>query len=111
MDLIHQRKIKGMAHITGGGLTDNIPRVLPSHLNAEVQRTSWEIPPLFRFLIEQGRLSMEEASRALNLGVGMVLIVGEDQLNPVLNHLQSQQSRAWVLGCLKSGTGRVEFKS
>jgi phosphoribosylformylglycinamidine cyclo-ligase len=111
MDLIHQRKIKGMAHITGGGLTDNIPRVLPSHLNAEVQRTSWEIPPLFRFLIEQGRLSMEEASRALNLGVGMVLIVGEDQLNPVLSHLQSQQSGAWVLGCLKSGTGRVEFKS
>ena len=54
---------------------------------------------------------MEEASRALNLGVGMVLIVGEDQLNPVLNHLQSQQSSAWVLGCLKSGTGRVEFKS
>ncbi|MFZ9834997.1 MAG: phosphoribosylformylglycinamidine cyclo-ligase [Holophagaceae bacterium] len=111
MDLIHQRKIKGMAHITGGGLTDNIPRVLPSHLNAEVQRTSWELPPLFHFLIEQGRLSMEEASRALNLGVGMVLIVGEDQLNPVLNHLQSQQSGAWVLGCLTSGTGRVEFKS
>ncbi|MEZ0120245.1 MAG: hypothetical protein SGVNAXEH_000371, partial [Holophagaceae bacterium] len=86
MTLIEEQKIKGMAHITGGGLTDNIPRVLPSHLDAEVQRSSWEIPPLFRFLIEEGRLSMEEASQAFNLGVGMVVIVDKDQSNPVLDH-------------------------
>ncbi len=111
MDLIHQKKIKGMAHITGGGLTDNIPRVLPSNLDAEVNRSSWEIPTLFQFLISEGRLSMEEASRALNLGVGMVLIVGEPQLNLVLNHLRSHQSEAWVLGSLRPGTGRVKFQS
>lgn len=110
-DLVHQKKIKGMAHITGGGLTDNIPRVLPSHLDAEVRRGSWDIPPLFHYLIEQGRLSIEDASQALNLGVGMVLIVGEDQLSSVLNHLQSHQSEAWVLGCLTPGTGRVKFQS
>jgi phosphoribosylformylglycinamidine cyclo-ligase len=111
MTLIEEQKIKGMAHITGGGLTDNIPRVLPSHLDAEVQRSSWEIPPLFRFLIEEGRLSMEEASQAFNLGVGMVVIVDKDQSNPVLDHLQSQQSGAWVLGRLKAGTGLVKFQS
>jgi phosphoribosylformylglycinamidine cyclo-ligase len=111
MTLIEGQKIKGMAHITGGGLTDNIPRVLPSHLDAEVQRSSWEIPPLFRFLIEEGRLSMEEASQAFNLGVGMVVIVDKDQSNPVLDHLQSQQSGAWVLGRLKAGTGLVKFQS
>lgn len=111
MPLIEGQKIKGMAHITGGGLTDNIPRVLPSHLDAEVQRSSWEIPPLFRFLIEEGRLSMEEASQAFNLGVGMVVIVDKDQSNPVLDHLQSQQSGAWVLGRLKAGTGLVKFQS
>ena len=72
-----QVAIKGMAHITGGGLMDNIPRVLPGGLDAEIQLGSWNVPPLFRLLANAARISNEELHQVFNMGIGMVLIVAE----------------------------------
>jgi phosphoribosylformylglycinamidine cyclo-ligase len=77
----------GMAHITGGGFVENIPRVLPGHLAARIELDAWLLPPLFRYLLEWSGLGREEACRVLNLGIGMVLIVpqaGADAVRALL---------------------------
>jgi phosphoribosylformylglycinamidine cyclo-ligase len=75
--LMQAVKVKGMAHITGGGLTENIPRVLPEHLTAVVERGEWTLPPLFQWLQEQGQVADAEMHRVFNCGIGMVVIVAE----------------------------------
>jgi phosphoribosylformylglycinamidine cyclo-ligase len=71
-------EIKGMAHITGGGLMDNIPRVLPEGVDAEIKLGTWTVPPLFRLLANAARIGTEELHQVFNMGIGMVLIVGQD---------------------------------
>ncbi len=66
-----------MAHLTGGGFVDNLPRILPPALAAELWTHSWAIPPLFQWLVATGGLAQEEAYRVWNMGIGMVLVVGE----------------------------------
>ena len=70
--------VKGLAHITGGGFLDNLPRILPPALSARIDRSSWEVPPLFRKLVEWSAIDNTEAYRVWNMGVGMVAIVGAD---------------------------------
>lgn len=79
--------IKGMAHITGGGFVENLPRCLPPHLAARVVAKSWDLPPLFQQLIRWGGVSREEAYRVFNLGIGMVLVMGAEDAAPVLDLL------------------------
>ena len=84
--------IKGMAHITGGGFVENVPRCLPPHLAARVVARSWDIPPLFQQLIRwsgisQSGLGRQEAYRVFNLGIGMVLVMGAENAAPVLDLL------------------------
>jgi phosphoribosylformylglycinamidine cyclo-ligase len=110
MPLVKAGKLVAMAHITGGGLTDNIPRVLPKTLDAEIDTTSWQIPALFRFLMEKGGLGIDDARQALNLGVGMVLVVKADRLAEVLDQLHEAEEPAWVLGRLKAGSGVVTYR-
>jgi phosphoribosylformylglycinamidine cyclo-ligase len=110
MPLVKAGKLVAMAHITGGGLTDNIPRVLPETLNAEIDTSSWEVPALFRFLMEKGGLSVDDARQALNLGVGMVLIVKAERVTNVLDQLHEAEEPAWVLGRLIKGTGVVSYR-
>jgi len=109
LPLVKAHRLLAMAHITGGGLTDNIPRVLPGHLDAEVWTESWRIPPLFTFLMERGRLALDDARQALNLGVGMVVVVKPDQADAVLADLRNQGEKAWTLGRLVPGQGRVRY--
>jgi phosphoribosylaminoimidazole (AIR) synthetase len=99
-----------MAHITGGGLTDNLPRVLPKRLDAVIDTASWQIPALFRFLMEKGGLGLDDARQALNLGVGMVLVAKADRAGDVLAHLHAAEEPAWVLGELAAGTGVVKYR-
>ena len=73
--LLGRGLIKGMAHITGGGITDNLPRVLPPGTAARVVRTSWRVPAIFRWLGESGRVPEYDLRRALNMGIGMILVV------------------------------------
>ena len=110
MPLVKAHKLVAMAHITGGGLTDNIPRVLPETLNAEIDTTSWQIPALFSFLMEKGGLGLDDARQALNLGVGMVLVVKADRVAEVLDQLHEAEEPAWVLGRLVPGTGVVTYR-
>jgi phosphoribosylaminoimidazole (AIR) synthetase len=110
MPLVKAGKLVAMAHITGGGLTDNLPRVLPKTLNAEIDTASWQIPALFTFLMEKGGLGIDDARQALNLGVGMVLVVKADRLREVLDELHAAEEPAWVLGRLTSGSGVVRYR-
>jgi phosphoribosylformylglycinamidine cyclo-ligase len=79
--------IHALAHITGGGLYDNLPRVLPSGLGAAIQRESWDIPPIFELLVQLGQLSEREAFHALNMGLGMLLVVPHDVADASLRAL------------------------
>ncbi|MBK8791241.1 MAG: phosphoribosylformylglycinamidine cyclo-ligase [Holophagaceae bacterium] len=110
MPLVKAGKLVAMAHITGGGLTDNIPRVLPETLDAEIDTASWQIPALFTFLMEKGGLGLDDARQALNLGVGMVLVVKANRLEEVLADLHAAEEPAWVMGRLTSGSGIVRYR-
>jgi phosphoribosylformylglycinamidine cyclo-ligase len=110
LPLVKGQRLRAMAHITGGGLTDNLPRVLPAHLDAAIDTASWEVPPLFRFLMEKGGLGLDDARRSFNLGVGMVLIVRGEDAGPVLAELHAAGEPAWVMGELVAGTGKVVYR-
>jgi phosphoribosylaminoimidazole synthetase len=89
LPLVKKGWVKGMAHITGGGLLDNLPRVLPQDLCAEVHllEARWLLPPVFKWLQDQARLPQEEMLRTFNCGVGMVLVVGADLVDLVLEEV------------------------
>jgi phosphoribosylformylglycinamidine cyclo-ligase len=73
--LMQAVQVKGMAHITGGGLTENIPRVLGEHLTAVIERSNWTLPPLFQWLQKEGNVDMQEMYRVFNCGIGMAVVV------------------------------------
>ncbi len=76
-------KIKGVSHITGGGLVENVPRTLPDGLGARIDRSAWDVPPIFRLLQREGNLAEEEAWRVFNMGIGLVLAVDPSSVNDV----------------------------
>jgi phosphoribosylformylglycinamidine cyclo-ligase len=110
LPLVKAHELVAMAHITGGGLTDNLPRVLPGTLDAEIDTASWQVPILFRFLMEKGGLGIDDARQALNLGVGMVLVAKADRAEGVLAYLHAAEEPAWVLGRLVEGSGVVKYR-
>jgi len=110
LPLVKARQLVAMAHITGGGLTDNLPRVLPPHLDAAIETGSWQIPALFRFLMDQSGMPLEDARRSFNLGVGMVLIAPKAKVGAVLKALAAAGEKPWVLGELTRGTGKVHYR-
>jgi phosphoribosylformylglycinamidine cyclo-ligase len=91
-------RIKGMAHITGGGITENLPRVLPEGRGFSIDRQSWTIPPLFAWLQAAGRVPEPEMFRAFNMGVGLILVVSKAEAPGLLASLQSAGEPAWLLG-------------
>ncbi|KAM7199094.1 putative bifunctional purine ADE1 [Naviculisporaceae sp. PSN 640] len=95
-----QGAVKGMAHITGGGLTENVPRMLPDELAAEIEVGSWEVPGVFRWLRES--VEPKEMARTFNNGVGMVLAVEEGRVEGVKKVLEESGEKVWVIGRLKS---------
>jgi phosphoribosylformylglycinamidine cyclo-ligase len=109
MPLVEQRTLHALAHITGGGLTDNVPRVLPDALDARIKLGSWPVPPLFRFLFEQGKIDAEEMLRVFNMGIGMVLIVAPDKVDLVAKHFAQIAQRYFFIGNIVRGTGRVAY--
>ena len=101
--------LKGMAHITGGGITDNLPRVLPAGLHATVRWGSWEVPPLFTALGERGEIELEEQLRVFNMGIGMVAVVAADGLAGFLARLRERGQRSFVIGAVASGGAGVVY--
>ncbi|GLT42614.1 hypothetical protein SLA2020_166050 [Shorea laevis] len=84
LDLIRKGGVKGIAHITGGGFTDNIPRVFPKGLGAVIYKDSWEVPPVFKWIQQAGRIEDAEMRRTFNMGIGMVLIVSQEVSDRIL---------------------------
>ena len=111
LNLIRDFTIKGMAHITGGGLLENIPRVLPNHCKALLNKGSWQIPALFDLLREGGNIDELEMYRTFNNGIGMVLIVNKDEVDDILSRLHGLGETASVIGkiVLTDGSGQVEL--
>lgn len=102
--------IRGMAHITGGGVTDNLPRILPAGTRARVDRTSWEVPPLFRWLGEAGQVPAEDQWRSFNMGMGLILAVAEGDVDEVLGVLRlSGEAGARVVGGIEAGDPSVRY--
>lgn len=95
---LEQHAVKGLVHITGGGLLENLPRVLPDGLAVSIDATSWEQPALFKWLASHGQIEPQEMARVFNCGIGMVLIVDADHVEPVLATLRSHQERAVHIG-------------
>jgi phosphoribosylformylglycinamidine cyclo-ligase len=100
--------VKAMAHITGGGLLDNIPRVLPEGSQAVIDVASWQRPAVFDWLQQQGNVDEHEMHRVLNCGVGMVICVAQDQVETVLANLRSSGECPWVIGEIGSAGEAAE---
>jgi len=98
LKLISEINVKGMAHITGGGLVDNVPRVLPENTQAVLHRDSWQMPELFRWLQMKGGVADAEMVRVFNCGIGMVVIVAPAQADAAIQSLTAQGLKAWTVG-------------
>lgn len=105
--LIKKVPVKGMAHITGGGLTENIPRVLPIGLSAEITEGSWKVPPIFKLIQEKGNIKNKEMLKTFNMGIGMVVIVAKKDLDSTMSNLKKQKEKAFVIGQIKKSTTKI----
>ena len=97
--------LHAMAHITGGGLTENLPRVLPDHLAAQIDVSSWTFPPVFQWLQQKGHIEQMEMYRTFNCGVGFVVVVPADKADQAIDLLNEQGETAWKLGEIVERTG------
>lgn len=92
--------IHAMAHITGGGLTENLPRVLPDDLSAQIDLNTWQLPPVFAWLQEQGNISQTEMLRTFNCGAGFVVVVPADKAQQAMEILSEQGEQVWQIGTI-----------
>ncbi|MFY9260390.1 MAG: phosphoribosylformylglycinamidine cyclo-ligase [Gallionella sp.] len=103
--LMQSLTVKGMAHITGGGLTENVPRVLPENVVADIDGTSWRAPALFHWLREKGNVAPQEMYRTFNCGIGMVVIVAASDAEAALAQLNAAGETATVIGVVRARVG------
>lgn len=101
--------IKGMAHITGGGITGNLPRILPPGCSARLIKSSWEIPPIFGLIQHKGEIAEEEMYRTFNMGLGMILVVARDKVKRLLTKARSLGEKAFLVGEIIRGSRRVRY--
>ncbi len=102
LQLLEQIEIHALAHITGGGLPENLPRVLPAGCKAVIERDSWQLPEVFGWLQQQGNVAEAEMLRTFNCGVGMVICVAEADAQAALQQLQAAGEEPWRLGRIES---------
>ncbi len=102
--------IRGIAHITGGGITDNLPRILPENCRAVVNRGSWPVLPVFSLIQEKGGVEPEEMYRAFNMGVGMILVAEPGNAAKIVDNLGSQGQEVHSIGCIEVGSPGVEYR-
>src|SRR4051812_488491 len=106
--LVDRQLVKGLAHITGGGITENLPRIFPDGIGAQIRRGAWQVPALFTLLQEAGAVAEDEMYRAFNMGVGMIVACAEPDAEAVLATLMSAgEGRAAVIGRTVHGDKRV----
>ncbi len=105
LTLLEQHEIKGIAHITGGGFIENIPRILPKGLGARIDLGSWEMPPIFDLLVREANMMVDSAYNTFNMGIGMVLAVSPEMESEVLAAARGLGEKAFVIGSVQEGEG------
>jgi phosphoribosylaminoimidazole (AIR) synthetase len=101
--------VKGLVHITGGGITDNTPRILPDATRAEVQLGSWPVLPIFDLIAQRGNVPPDDMLRTFNMGLGMLLIVSPRHLPNVTSALKKRREIFWNIGRIIPGRPGVEY--
>jgi phosphoribosylformylglycinamidine cyclo-ligase len=105
LSLMQQITVKGMAHITGGGITENVPRVLPSNVVADIDSKTWQMPKLFHWLREGGNVEAQEMFRTFNCGIGMVVVVAAQDADAAIKHLQASGETVSRIGIIRARNG------
>ncbi len=108
--LLDSGKIKGLAHITGGGLTDNLPRILPEHTAVEIEKESWPVLPVYKLMQQIGNVSEAEMYRTFNMGVGMVVVVSAQDADAVKSHLNEAGAEVFQIGWVIEGNREVSIR-
>jgi len=106
LSLINKIPVNAISHITGGGLLENLPRMLPNHLAAKIDSNSWEFPEIFKWLKTEGNIETTEMYRVLNCGVGMVVVAPKDKSQEIVDHLNLSGEKAWLIGEIVKSNGK-----
>ena len=96
--LLGKSRLHGLAHITGGGITGNVPRILPEHCRAVIDRKSWELPSVFNVIQQAGNIDQEEMFKVFNMGVGLIVVASSEESSKILETIQGQGMAGWVIG-------------
>ncbi len=107
LELFDRFAIKGLANITGGGVIENLPRVMPKNLHATIRRGTWTVPPIFNLIARLGKIDQAEMDRTFNNGLGMVAVAAAAQADAIVRHLRSRRQRAFIIGEMRRGTRGV----
>lgn len=110
LSLLKEIEIRGMAHITGGGMAENLQRIMPDGLGAEIDRASLEIPAIFQMIGRMGNVPEEEMFRTFNMGIGFIVVVAPDKLNALLIHMRMEGQNPVVIGKVTSSEPKVVIK-
>jgi phosphoribosylformylglycinamidine cyclo-ligase len=110
LELMQTVTVKGLSHITGGGISENLPRVLPDSVHASIDATSWHQGPVFDWLAATGNIAEDEMRRTFNCGVGMIVAIDAADLGAALARLGELGETAWHIGSVADGAGTVEFR-
>jgi len=110
LDMIKQSEIHGLCHVTGGGITENLPRILPNHLGAEIDPNSWQRLPIFDWIQTQGRIENEEMLRVFNSGIGMIVVVPPEQQDIILDIASKYQIDSDIIGVIKSSSNQAQVR-
>jgi phosphoribosylformylglycinamidine cyclo-ligase len=105
LSAMNEFKLKGMAHITGGGFIENIPRMLPEGMGVEIKNNSWNVPAIFSLIQSQGSIPNEEMYNIFNMGIGMAIVVSEEDAQATIKHFESCGEQAAIIGRVVSGEG------
>ncbi|MCH8317059.1 MAG: phosphoribosylformylglycinamidine cyclo-ligase, partial [Bacteroidetes bacterium] len=106
-DILDKFKIKAMAHITGGGLVENIPRILPNDVSVELNKKSWKMNPIFSLIQKAGNIKDEEMYRVFNIGIGFVIIVYKNNADKIMKTLSKYSFKSQIIGKVINGSRRV----
>jgi len=107
--LLARRWLKGIVHVTGGGLTDNTPRILPPGCQAEIRLGSWPVLPIFELVARRGRVPQDDMLRTFNMGIGLALVVAERDLPRVTQALRKKREKFWIIGRIVRGRPSVKY--
>jgi len=105
--LLEKYKVLGIAHITGGGIVENIPRILPGEVSIQIDQKSWPKPPIFSLIQKEGEISDEEMYRTFNMGIGMVLVVRSDKTEQIINELKMIRYDSYIIGKVIKGNKQI----